>query len=116
MTRFKFAARLVVIVSLLVSPQAPGQTRVDFHLLPAVSTGPLDPDWSPDNRFLAYAARGDIWKVAAEGGEAIALTHGPAYHSEPAFSPEGSKVALTMDFDGNLEIGIVDAEVAPLNG
>jgi cyclophilin family peptidyl-prolyl cis-trans isomerase len=82
---------------------------VDFHLLPAISTGPLDPDWSPDKQFLAYAARGDIWKVAAEGGEAIALTQGPAYHSEPEFSPDGSKIALTMDIDGNLEIGIVDA-------
>jgi len=109
MTSIKFAAGLVAIVSLLVSSQVPGQTRVDFHLLPAISTGPLDPDWSPDNQYLAYAARGDIWKVAAEGGDAKALTEGPAYYSEPAFSPDGSKVALTMDIDGNLEIGIVDA-------
>lgn len=109
MTSVKFATGLMVIVSLLASSEAPGQTRVDFHLLPAVSTGPLDPDWSPDNRFLVYAARGDIWKVAVEGGEAVALTEGSAYHSEPTFSPDGSKVALTLDIDGNLEIGIVDA-------
>ncbi|MGI9202921.1 MAG: hypothetical protein ACR2Q3_02855, partial [Woeseiaceae bacterium] len=108
MTRVEFATGLMVIVSLLVNSEAPGQTRVDFHLLPAVSTGPLDPVWSPDNRFLVYAARGDIWKVAVEGGEAVALTEGPAYHSEPAFSPDGTKVALTLDIDGNLEIGIVD--------
>lgn len=109
MTSVKFATGLMVIVSLLASSAAPGQTRVDFHLLPAVSTGPLDPDWSPDNRYLVYAARGDIWKVAVEGGEAVALTEGPAYHSEPAFSPDGTRVALTLDIDGNLEIGIVDA-------
>ena len=109
MTRVQFSTGLMVIVSLLVSSEVPGQTRVDFHLLPAVSTGPLDPDWSPDNRFLVYAARGDIWKVAVAGGEAVALTQGPAYHSEPTFSPDGSKVALTLDIDGNLEIGIVDA-------
>ena len=107
MTRTKFAARLMIVVSLFAAPQVSGQL-LDFHLLPAVSTGPLDPDWSPDGRFLAYAARGDIWMVAVEGGEAIGLTQGPAYHSEPTFSSDGSKVAFTMDFDGNLEIGVVD--------
>ena len=86
-----------------------GQTRVAFHLLPAVSTGPLSPSWSPDGRSLAFSMRGDIWTIPAEGGEAVALTEGPAYHFEPAFSPDGSSVALTMDIDGNLDIGIVDA-------
>ncbi len=84
------------------------QTRVEFHLLPAISTGPLDPDWSPDGQTIAFAMRGDIWTIPAVGGEAVALTEGPAYHSEPSFSPDGTKVAFTMDFDGNLEIGLVE--------
>lgn len=109
MTRIGFAGSLAIAATLLAGSPVPGQTRVDFHLLPAVSTGPLDPDWSPDGRYLTYAARGDIWKVAVEGGEATGLTQGPAYHSEPAFSPDGSKIAFTMDFDGNLEIGVVGA-------
>ena len=99
---------MIVVSGLLLGYAASAQTRVDFHLLPAVSTGPLDPDWSPDGRTLVYAARGDIWKIPVEGGAAVALTLGPGYHSEPAVSPDGRKVALTIDLDGNLEIGVVD--------
>ncbi len=83
--------------------------REERHMFPAVSSGPLDPAWSPDGRWIAFSMRGDIWKVAAEGGEAIALTAGPNYHFEPAWSPDGRRIALSMDVSGNLEIGIVDA-------
>lgn len=101
-------------VSLLARPlrypdMGTGQIRLENHLMPAVSTGPLDPAWSPDGRWIAFSARGDIWKVSAEGGEAIALTEGPAYHFEPAWSPDGRQVAFSMDQDGNLDIGVVDA-------
>ena len=84
--------------------------RVERHMLPAVSTGPLDPVYSPDGRWIAFSMRGDIWKVPAEGGTAVALTAGPAYHFEPAWSPDGTRLALSMDSDGNLDIGVVSAE------
>ena len=83
--------------------------REERHLFPAVSSGPLDPAWSPDGRWIAFSMRGDIWKVPAEGGVAIALTSGPHYHFEPAWSPDGRRLALSMDVAGNLEIGIIDA-------
>jgi hypothetical protein len=84
--------------------------RVDRHMLPAVSTGPLDPAWSGDGRWIAFSMRGDVWKAPAEGGEAVALSQGPRYHFEPAWSPDGKRLALTADFDGNLDIGVVGAD------
>ena len=109
MPRSFLTAALLTAMLLTVDVQA--QTRVDFHLLPAISSGPLDPDWSPDGREIAFAMRGDIWRVARDGGTSTALTAGPWYHSEPAWSPDGQRIALTIDRDdGNLDIGIVDAE------
>jgi TolB protein len=48
--------------------------------------------------------------VPADGGDAIALTSGPNYYFEPAWSPDGKRIALSMDVGGNLEIGIVSAD------
>ena len=76
--------------SMLVSarPNRYGHSdREERHMMPAVSSGPLDPAWSPDGRWIAFSMRGDIWKVPADGGEAVAVTSGPAYHFEPAWSP-----------------------------
>ncbi len=112
------AAGTAVLALTVVAEAGPNRyghsDRVERHMLPAVSTGPLDPEWSPDGDWIAFSMRGDIWKVPAGGGEAIALTEGPAYHFEPTWSPDGSRLALSMDVDGNLDIGVVDAAGGPV--
>lgn len=57
------------------------------------------PDWSPDGRWLVYAAPPgsagtyDLWIVAAEGGEPRQLTSTPGTEFVPAWSPDGSSIA-----------------------
>jgi TolB protein len=100
----------IVAATAIARPNRYGHSdREERHMFPAVSSGPLDPAWSPDGKWIAFSMRGDIWKVPADGGEAIALTRGPNYHFEPAWSPDGRRIALSVDAGGNLEIGIVDA-------
>jgi Tol biopolymer transport system component len=101
----------LAVGSLFAGPNRFGfSDRVERHMFPEVTTGPAEPAWSPDGQWIAFSMQGDIWKVPAGGGEAIALTQGPAYHFEPDWSPDGRSLALTMDVGGNLEIGVVPAD------
>jgi Tol biopolymer transport system component len=84
--------------------------RVERHLFPEVTTGPAEPAWSPDGADLAFSMQGDIWRVGAAGGEAVALTKGPWYYFEPVWSPDGQWIAFTVDTGGNLDIGVVRAD------
>ncbi len=102
----------IVLVSTATAqvPRYGLSTRVELHMLPAVTSGPLDPNWHPDGSALAYSMRGDIWVQTIGTDHARAITHGPGYHFEPAWSPDGQWIALAVDTNGQLDIAVVRAD------
>ena len=59
---------------------------------------------------IAFAYGGDIWIVSRAGGDAQRLVTGTGLLSGPHFSPDGSMVAYTGDYDGNLDVYVVPAQ------
>lgn len=51
-----------------------------------------------------------IYRMQADGSGQRALTRGPAENTEPAWSPDGSRIAFTSYRDGNGEIYVMDAD------
>lgn len=52
----------------------------------------------------------DIYVINSNGTGAIQLTANPGWDAEPAWSPDGSKIAFTSARDGNLEIYVMNAD------
>src|ERR1700722_8029243 len=71
--------------------------------LPSLS----DPAISPDGREIAFVSGGDIWTVAAAGGEAHLLVTHPATESRPLYSPDGTKLAFVSTRTGSGNIYVV---------
>src|SRR5215471_2976797 len=58
---------------------------------------------------IVFAYAGDLWSVSREGGDAVRLTSGTGTETDPAFSPDGTKVAFTGEYDGNVDVFVVPA-------
>src|SRR5437588_10017067 len=59
--------------------------------------------------LIAFSFAGDLWTVAREGGDARRLTTGVGIESGPAFSPDGSQIAFTGQYEGNADVYVVPA-------
>ena len=66
------------------------------------------PTISSKNIVFVYAD--DLWLVDREGGDAKRLTSHEGTESFPHFSPDGSKVAFSAQYDGNTDVFIVNTE------
>ena len=67
-------------------------------------------DVSPDGKQIVFDLLGDIYIMPVTGGAAKLLAGGPAYESQPRFSPDGKKISFTSDRDGCDNIWIMDAD------
>jgi tricorn protease len=58
---------------------------------------------------IAFAYGGEIWIVSREGGDAQRLVTGAGTLSRPIFSPDGTMVAYTGNYEGNDDVYVVPA-------
>jgi tricorn protease len=58
---------------------------------------------------IVFSYAGDLWIVAREGGNATRLTAAPGEETDAIFSPDGSQIAFTGQYDGNTDVYVVPA-------
>ena len=86
-----------ILLALTMTPTAPPEPALLLQ----------KPTLSRTQIVFAYA--GDLWSVAREGGSAKQLTTGVGIESNPVFSPDGSLIAFTGQYDGNTDVYTVPA-------
>ncbi|MGA2362539.1 MAG: PDZ domain-containing protein [Candidatus Aminicenantales bacterium] len=58
---------------------------------------------------IVFVFAGDLWSVPRAGGEAKRLTSSPGFETNPVFSPDGSEIAFTGEYDGNVDVFVMPA-------
>ncbi|HEV3141412.1 MAG TPA: hypothetical protein VGY57_12885, partial [Vicinamibacterales bacterium] len=83
---------------LILAAAAPASAQVDARMFrqPAVSADKI-----------AFVYAGDIWLVPKTGGTATRLSSPLGEESFPRFSPDGTKLAYSADYDGNVDVYVV---------
>lgn len=59
---------------------------------------------------IVFSYAGDLYSVSAMGGVARKITNDEGYEMFPRFSPDGSTIAFTGQYDGNTEVYVMPAE------
>jgi tricorn protease len=58
---------------------------------------------------IAFSYGGDLWIVDRNGGDARRLTSDAGIEIDPVFSPDGSTIAFTGEYDGNEDVYVIPA-------
>ncbi len=96
--RLPLAAAVLAGGVALVATAGPLTAQVDARML-------RQPDVSATQIAFVYA--GDIWVAPKEGGVAERLSSPAGEESFPRFSPDGTHIAFTANYDGNEDVYVV---------
>jgi tricorn protease len=88
------------VLWLLAVPEVAAQSANPYALLrkPTVS-----------KTQIAFSYGGDLWVVDRSGGEAKRLTSDVGIEIDPVFSPDGTMIAFTGEYDGNENVYTIPA-------
>jgi tricorn protease len=94
------ALLLVMWFQFLAAPKVAAQSSSQYALLrkPTIS-----------KTQIAFSYGGDLWIVDRNGGEARRLTSDVGIEIDPIFSPDGSMIAFTGEYDGNEDVYVIPA-------
>jgi tricorn protease len=90
---------LVLILGLAQLMPALDTTHTKFLTQPAISA-----------RQVAFVYANDLWTADLEGRDVRRLTSGLGIEFGPAFSPDGSMIAFSGQYDGNTDVYLIPAE------
>src|SRR5262249_56206569 len=90
--------RHLIVCCALTVAAVPASAQIDARMFrqPAVSADKI-----------AFVYAGDIWLVPKAGGTAVRLSSPAGGESFPRFSPDGTKIAYTADYDGNADVYVI---------
>src|SRR3954466_5913584 len=91
--------RLLAAAAFALAPAAPLTAQTRLLRSPTVSA-----------RNIAFAHAGNIWIVDRAGGTARRLTSFAGEASNPKLSPDGSKVAFSAQYAGNVDVYVLPIE------
>jgi tricorn protease len=88
-----------IVAALLFSALSLVPATVEAAVKPHIFQRP-----SLSRDLIAFGYAGDLWTVPRQGGRATRLTTGVGLETTPIFSPDGTSIAFTGDYDGNTDV------------
>ena len=92
--------RLTLVFSLFLTMASFGQINPKWARYPAIS---------PDGSAIVFTYKGDLFRVASDGGVATQLTFHKAHDYKAVWSKDGKRIAFASDRYGNFDIFVMDA-------
>ncbi len=93
----KFFVVVLLLAGSVICPKSSAQTDPPLLLrYPSVS-----------KTQIVFTYADDLWIASRDGGEARHLTSGVGVESLPYFSPDGSMIAFTGEYDGNKDVYVI---------
>ncbi len=59
---------------------------------------------------VVFVSGDDIWTASVQGGDAVRLTLHDGNERYPKFSPDGSMIAFTGEYDGNSDVYVMNSK------
>ena len=68
----------------------------------------LSMDVAPEGDSLIFDLLGDLYRLPVDGGQAMRITSGLGYDSQPVISPDGQRIAFISDRGGATNLWVAD--------